>query len=107
MPHVEGVDTTPQSSSVYDQCSSLHWASLWCVPYLSCQAAELQKQAKNRAKNFGLITSSKKTEGLYRPPPREAYSPPHISIDGTNLNAVEHFTYLGSVISNDASHQES
>ena len=32
-----------------------------------------------------------------------AYSPPHISIDGTNLNAVEHFTYLRSVISNDAS----
>ena len=31
-----------------------------------------------------------------------AYSPPHIIIDGTNLNAVEHFTYLGSVISNDA-----
>ena len=39
---------------------------------------------------------------LYQPPPRVAYSPPDISIDGTNLNAVEHFTYLGSVISNDA-----
>ena len=38
---------------------------------------------------------------LYQPPLREAYSPPHISIDGTNLNAVEHFTYLGSVISID------
>ena len=44
----------------------------------------------------------KKTEVLYQPPLREAYSPPHISIDGTNLNAVEHFTYLGSIISNDA-----
>ena len=52
------------------------------------------------AKNFGLIISQKKTEVLYQPPPREAYS--HISIDGTNLNAVEHFTYLVSVISNDA-----
>ena len=39
---------------------------------------------------------------LYQPPPREAYSLPHISIDGTNLNAVEHFTYMDSVISNDA-----
>ena len=46
--------------------------------------------------------SLKKTEVLYQPPPREAYSPPDISIDGINLNAVEHFTYLGSVISNDA-----
>ena len=31
-----------------------------------------------------------------------SYSPPHISINGTNLNAVEYFTYLGSVISDDA-----
>ena len=53
------------------------------------------------AKNFGLIISQKKTEVLYQPSPREAYSRPHISIDGTNLNAVEHFTYLGNVISND------
>ena len=44
----------------------------------------------------------KKTEVLYQPPPREAYSPPHISTDGTNQNAMEHFTYLDSVISNDA-----
>ena len=46
--------------------------------------------------------SLKKTEVLYQPPPREAYSPPRISIDGTSQNAVEHFTYLGSVISSDA-----
>ena len=39
---------------------------------------------------------------LYQPPPREAYRPPHISIDGTNLNAMERFTYRGSVISSDA-----
>ena len=51
------------------------------------------------AMNFGLTISLKKTEVLYQPPPREAYSPPHISIDGSNLNAVENFTYLGSVIS--------
>ena len=51
----------------------------------------------NAAKNFGLTISLKKTEVLYQPPPREAYTPPHISIDGTKLNAVEHFTYLGSV----------
>ena len=54
------------------------------------------------AKNFSLTISVKKTEVLYQPPLREAYSPPHISIDGTYLIAVEHFTYLGSVISNHA-----
>ena len=54
------------------------------------------------AKNFSLTISLKKTEVLYQPSPRVAYSPPHIRIDGTKLNAVEHFTYLGSIISNDA-----
>ena len=54
------------------------------------------------AENFGLTISLKKTEGLHQPPPRETYHPPHISIDGTNLNAVAHLTYLGSVISNEA-----
>ena len=39
-------------------------------------------------KDFGLTISLKKTEALYQPPPRTAYSPPHISIDGTNLYAV-------------------
>ena len=53
-------------------------------------------------KNFGLTISLKKTEVLYQPPLREAHSSPHISIEGTNLNAVEHFAYLGIVIPNDA-----
>ena len=45
---------------------------------------------------------NRSSEMLYQLPPHEAYNPPHISIDGTNLNTVKHFTYLGSVISNDA-----
>ena len=49
-----------------------------------------------------LTISLRETEVLYQVPSREAYSSRHISIDGTNLNAVEHFTYLGSVISSDA-----
>ena len=53
-------------------------------------------------KAFGLTISLKKTEVLFQKPPREAYTPPLITIDGYQLNAVEHFTYLGSVIANDA-----
>ena len=49
-----------------------------------------------------LTISLRKTEVLYQVPSRETYISRHISIDGTNLNAVEHFTYLGSVISSDA-----
>ena len=45
-------------------------------------------------KNFLLNINLKKTEVLYHPPPREAYSPTHISIDSTSLNAVEHFPSL-------------
>ena len=51
---------------------------------------------------FGLTISLKKTEVLFQKPPREAYTPPLITIDGYQLNAVEHFTYLRSVIANDA-----
>ena len=50
------------------------------------------------AKNFGLTISLKKTEVLFQLPPRVTYSPPYISIDGSNLNVVEHFIYLDSVI---------
>ena len=46
------------------------------------------KRISEAAKIFDLTSSLKETEVLYQPPPREAYSPPHISIDGTNLNAV-------------------
>ena len=41
-------------------------------------------------------------EVLHQPPPGGVYSPCQINIEGTSLNSVEHFTYLGSVISNDA-----
>ena len=41
------------------------------------------------AKNFCLTISLRKTEVLYQPLLREAYGPPHFSINGTNLNAVE------------------
>ncbi|KAK2562750.1 hypothetical protein P5673_014468 [Acropora cervicornis] len=54
------------------------------------------------SKAFGLTISLKKTEVLFQPAPLQNYTPPHITIDGTTPNSVEHFTYLGSVMSNDA-----
>ena len=54
------------------------------------------------AQEFGLSISMKKTEVLYQPAPQAEYSSPVISIEGSELNAVKHFTYLGSTISNDA-----
>ena len=73
---------------------------------LLAHTEEARQHSVNRfsdaAENLDPTISLKKTEVWYQPPPREAYNPPHTSIDGTNLNAVEHFTYLDSVISNDA-----
>ena len=54
------------------------------------------------SKAFGLTISLKKTEVLFQPAPLQNYTPPHITSDGTTLNSVEHFTYLASVMSNDA-----
>lgn len=54
------------------------------------------------AKGFGLTIRLKKTEVTFQPPPRGLYTPPQICIDGTTLNAMDYFSYLESVISNDA-----
>ncbi|CAH1266638.1 Hypp3464 [Branchiostoma lanceolatum] len=74
---------------------------------LLAHPGEALQRAVNRfadaAKAFGLTISLKKTEVLHQKSPHGTYQPPCISINGTQLNTVEHFTYLGSVISNDAS----
>lgn len=54
-------------------------------------------------KRFGLTISLKKTEVLYQPAPGKAYKDPLVSIDGTTLNSVKSFCYLGSDISNTGS----
>ena len=53
-------------------------------------------------KAFGLTISLKKTEVLFQKPPSGSYNPAQISIEGAPLNTVEHFTYLGSIILDDA-----
>ena len=55
------------------------------------------------SRRFGLTISIKKTEVLYQPARGNAYVPPNIHIEGTQLKAVELFKYLGSLVSNDAS----
>lgn len=54
------------------------------------------------ASEFGLIISLKKTEVMYQKSTKDTYNPPKINISGHPLNIVGQFTYLGSVISNDA-----
>ena len=54
------------------------------------------------AKNFGLTVSLSKTEILFQPPPGQPHIDPQIHINGTVLKSVRHFTYLGSILSSEA-----
>ena len=52
--------------------------------------------------NLGLTISTKKTEVMYQPAPGNSYQEPNITVKGQRLQAVEHFTYLGSTLSRSA-----
>ena len=60
----------------------------WQVFHTEEALQHIVNHFSDAAKSLGLTISLKKTEMLYQFSPREAYSPPHISINGTNLNAV-------------------
>ena len=60
---------------------------------------ELVSRLSHACKEFGLTISLKKTNILAQ----DTDSPPDISIDGTHLDVVESFTYLGSTISSSLS----
>nr|VZI48604.1 unnamed protein product [Spirometra erinaceieuropaei] len=52
--------------------------------------------------NFGLVINTQKTVVMHQPPPKSASSsnaPPQISVNGTHLQVVENFPYLGSTLS--------
>ena len=55
------------------------------------------------AKAFGLTISIKKTEVLHQPAPGTCNPEPVIKIDGTALQTVEDFTYLGSCLTSTGS----
>ncbi|BHF80990.1 hypothetical protein SprV_0702411900 [Sparganum proliferum] len=54
--------------------------------------------------NFGLVINTEKTVVMHQPPPNTATPPnapppPQISVNGTQLQVGENFTYLGSILS--------
>ncbi|BHF73173.1 hypothetical protein SprV_0401625000 [Sparganum proliferum] len=53
--------------------------------------------------NFGLVINTQKTVVMHQPPPNTATHPnaplPQISVNGTQLQVVENFPYLGSTLS--------
>jgi hypothetical protein len=51
---------------------------------------------------FGLTISLKKTEVLFQPRPGGPHIPPVVTIDGSELKAVNTFCYLGSTLSENA-----
>nr|VZI35622.1 unnamed protein product [Spirometra erinaceieuropaei] len=53
------------------------------------------------SENFGLVINTPKTVVMHRPPPSSATAPnaPQINVNGTQLQVVENFPYLGSTLS--------
>ncbi|BHF82586.1 hypothetical protein SprV_0802572500 [Sparganum proliferum] len=51
--------------------------------------------------NFGLVINTQKTVVMHQPPPNSVTPPnaPQISVNGTQLQVVENFPYLGSTLS--------
>nr|VZI34157.1 unnamed protein product [Spirometra erinaceieuropaei] len=49
--------------------------------------------------SFDLIVNSEQTEVMHQPPPDAAYVAPIINVNGTQPQAVDNFTYLGSTLS--------
>ncbi|BHF77789.1 hypothetical protein SprV_0602089900 [Sparganum proliferum] len=53
--------------------------------------------------NFGLVINTQNTVVMHQPPPPNTATPPadapKISVNGTQLQVVEHFPYLGSTLS--------
>nr|VZI50674.1 unnamed protein product [Spirometra erinaceieuropaei] len=52
--------------------------------------------------NFGLVINTQKTVVIHQPPPNSATAPnapPQISVNGTQLQVVENFPYLGNTLS--------
>nr|VZI05413.1 unnamed protein product [Spirometra erinaceieuropaei] len=52
--------------------------------------------------NFGLVINTQKTVVIHQPPPHPVTAPnapPQISVNGTQLQVVENFPYLGSTLS--------
>nr|VZI26644.1 unnamed protein product [Spirometra erinaceieuropaei] len=52
--------------------------------------------------NFGLVINTQKTVVIHQPPPHSVTvpkAPPQISVNGTQLQVVENFPYLGSTLS--------
>nr|VZI50929.1 unnamed protein product [Spirometra erinaceieuropaei] len=51
--------------------------------------------------NFGLVINTQKTVVMHQPPPSSATAPkaPQINVNGTQLQVVENFPYLGSTLS--------
>nr|VZI47937.1 unnamed protein product [Spirometra erinaceieuropaei] len=50
-------------------------------------------------KNFGLIINTEKTVVMHQPPPNAVSIVPHISVNGTQMQVVDNFAYLGSTFS--------
>nr|VZI38277.1 unnamed protein product [Spirometra erinaceieuropaei] len=75
---------------------------LWCTGYSTTTGGNIQGNMDlfaDACHNFGLIINTEKSAALHRPPLNAAYNAPHIDVNGSQLQAVDTYTYLGSTLS--------
>ena len=70
------------------------------VAHYHHQAQEIMTRFARSAKAYGLKINITKTEMMYQSPPGVQDDGENINIEGTDLNKVKHFKYLGSTITN-------
>ena len=72
-----------------------------CAPNASYDPEMQQRMNKfsSACDSFGLTISTKKTEVMFQPAPRNAYTEPSITVKGETLKVMESFAYLSSILS--------
>nr|VZI46388.1 unnamed protein product [Spirometra erinaceieuropaei] len=88
------VSTTTVHELLFDDDCSLNTTSV----------EEMQRSTNlfsAACENFGLVINTQKTVVIHQPPPKTATPPnaPQIRVNGTQLQVVENFPYLGSTLS--------
>ena len=60
---------------------------------------QIMNKFSSECDSFSLTISTKKTEVMFQPAPRNAYTEPSITVKGVTLKVMESFAYLGNILS--------
>nr|VZI43685.1 unnamed protein product [Spirometra erinaceieuropaei] len=87
---------------IHNHCSRTSFRRQLCL--ITTSEEEMQRSRKlffAACENFGMVINTQNTVVMHQPPPNTATIPnaPQLSVNGTQLQVVEKFPYLGSTLS--------